>query len=224
MWKEIIELWKSDNLLQQAYNQSFEMLELAQEMFRSALECLRKKDREIDEETRKKDKIVNSFERDVRRKVLTHLSVRGATIELPAGLVLVTIIIDIERIGDYIKNILDLGVMHKPDIEGTKYEKTVEETEKAVDALFTNTLESIKSNDDSIALKLMEESRSITKKCDRMINHFIKNKGDGLGSNDAVYLALYFRYLKRISAHLRNMASSVVNPFDRIGYKFKKKK
>ena len=33
--------------------------------------------------------------------------------------------------------------------------------------------------------------------------------------------ALYIRFLKRISAHLMNIASSVVNPFDRIGFREK---
>ena len=31
-------------------------------------------------------------------------------------------------------------------------------------------------------------------------------------------VALYSRYLKRIAAHSRNLISSVVNPFERIGY------
>jgi len=221
MWKEIIQLLKTDNLLEQAYNQAFEMLEIAHEMFKSALECLRRTDREIDVETRKKDKIVNAFERDVRRKILTHLSVRGSTSELPAGLVLVTIIVDIERIGDYVKNILDLAELHIPKIEGTKYINKVEGMENAVETLFSNTIISIKNSDDEMALRLMEESRKIGKKCDNMIDQLIKDKVDNLLTNDAVYLALYFRYLKRINAHLRNMASSVVNPFDRIGYKFK---
>ena len=37
--------------------------------------------------------------------------------------------------------------------------------------------------------------------------------------NEAVTTALYVRFLKRISAHLMNIASSVVNPFDRIGFR-----
>ena len=37
--------------------------------------------------------------------------------------------------------------------------------------------------------------------------------------NEAVSTALYVRFLKRISAHLMNIASSVVNPFDRIGFR-----
>lgn len=32
-------------------------------------------------------------------------------------------------------------------------------------------------------------------------------------------LALTIRFVKRIGAHLSNLASSVVNPFDRIGFR-----
>ena len=32
-------------------------------------------------------------------------------------------------------------------------------------------------------------------------------------------VALYVRYLKRVGAHLLNILSSVVSPFERIGYR-----
>ena len=40
----------------------------------------------------------------------------------------------------------------------------------------------------------------------------------------AVTVALYLRYLKRVSAHLKNVATSVVNPYHRIGFREKKSK
>ena len=40
-----------------------------------------------------------------------------------------------------------------------------------------------------------------------------------ISSREAVIAALASRYTKRISAHLSNLASSVVNPFDRIGFR-----
>ena len=40
-----------------------------------------------------------------------------------------------------------------------------------------------------------------------------------MSSGDAVAVALYVRYLKRVAAHLLNILSSVVNPFERIGYR-----
>jgi phosphate uptake regulator len=42
---------------------------------------------------------------------------------------------------------------------------------------------------------------------------------DKLDKPEAVTLALYVRYLKRVGAHLNNIASSIVNPFPRIGFK-----
>jgi hypothetical protein len=37
--------------------------------------------------------------------------------------------------------------------------------------------------------------------------------------NQSTALALYFRQLKRINSHLGDVATAVVNPFDRIGFK-----
>ena len=39
----------------------------------------------------------------------------------------------------------------------------------------------------------------------------------------AATLAIYLRYLKRVSAHLKNVATSVVNPYHRIGFREKEK-
>ena len=57
--------------------------------------------------------MINAYEREVRRKVFTHLAVTGER-DLHAGLVLVSVVIDIERIGDYTKNIVELA-LHHPD-------------------------------------------------------------------------------------------------------------
>ncbi len=40
-------------------------------------------------------------------------------------------------------------------------------------------------------------------------------------SGHAVTVALDLRYLKRVSAHLKNVATSVVNPYHRIGFREK---
>jgi hypothetical protein len=37
----------------------------------------------------------------------------------------------------------------------------------------------------------------------------------------AVTVAIYLRFLKRVSAHLKNVATSVVNPYYRIGFREK---
>jgi hypothetical protein len=40
-----------------------------------------------------------------------------------------------------------------------------------------------------------------------------------MGQAQTAVVALYVRYLKRVGAHLLKILSSVVNPFERIGYR-----
>jgi len=46
----------------------------------------------------------------------------------------------------------------------------------------------------------------------------IKEEDKNIPCGDAISLGLYFRWLKRINSHLRNITTSIVNPFDRIGF------
>ena len=56
-------------------------------------------------------------------------------------------------------------------------------------------------------------------KCDELLETLSKTEVPSLNSPESVSLALYVRYLKRITAHLRNILSGIVNPFERIGFR-----
>ena len=78
MWQELLKLWKSQSLLEEAWNQSYDMLNLCEQMFLEGIRVLRETNGgELNKELRKKDKTVNKYEREVRKKILTHLSVQG---------------------------------------------------------------------------------------------------------------------------------------------------
>ena len=112
MFKEIFELFKSDSLNEQALTECYEMLEIVREMYNESIKTLRHSDTtDIPIDIYKTDKKINEFERDVRRKVMTHLVVSGNK-DLGSGLILVSVVIDIERMGDYTKNIYDLAIQH----------------------------------------------------------------------------------------------------------------
>ena len=103
MWRQLMKMWKAHDLLDQSWQQSSRMLDITSEMFIEAIEVLKSgENKTLKRDVHNKDQIVNEYMQDVRRKVLTHCSVQGPQ-ELPAGLVLVSIIIDLERIGDYTK-------------------------------------------------------------------------------------------------------------------------
>jgi len=58
--------------------------------------------------------------------------------------------------------------------------------------------------------------RDVTEKTDGLIIHIMDSKD--LSVRDAVVYALFSRYLKRISAHLANILTTVINPFHEVGY------
>ena len=59
---------------------------------------------------------------------------------------------------------------------------------------------------------------NISKQSDAITNDIIAGKISDLEIGTASAVGLYARYLKRISAHSRNLISSIVNPFENIGY------
>ena len=224
MWNEIKNLWTSDNLLNEAWGLTYEAINIDAEMFNDAVGALwgeNKKDTQ--KLIFKKDKLINKYERDIRRKVITHLTVQGNE-SIAAGLVLSTVIVDVERIGDYVKNIVDLTEMHPQVLVAGAYTEILHDIEKAIKKMFAKAPECIEEGDEDTALDIYSETKEIGQACDKYIKNLISDNTEGLTTASVAVLVLYFRYLKRINAHLRNMISSVINPYDRIGFKPKKNK
>jgi phosphate transport system protein len=219
MFKQFFELFRKDNLLQQAYDRSLEMLEADREMFLAAASSLREHDdARIELDIYAKDQLINAYEREVRRKVLTHLALTSSQ-SIAAGLALVSIVIDIERIGDLTKNIVDLALNHPGKLTCGTLEEDIRKIETTVKTMFTLLIEALPNGDEGKAKEVMSEHWWIARRSDEILNVLIKRNEPDLVWNEAVATALYVRFLKRISAHLMNIASSVVNPFDRIGFR-----
>ncbi len=219
MFKQIFEIFKSDSLFEQALSECHEMLDIDLTMFSASINSLRKSDSsKIDIDIFAMDKKINEFERDVRRKVMTHLAVGGKE-DIGSGLVLVSVVIDIERIGDYTKNIYDLAVNHPKILKGGSAEKRLTEIEEISFKLFEDTIEAFKNQDIEKARGLMGfYKEKISSQSDAITHDVILGNIDDLDIGSASAVALYARYLKRIAAHSRNLISSVVNPFEKIGY------
>ncbi len=222
MFKKWLAIFKKDTLMDRAYQRSFEMLDITLEMFREARESLRnREDNEIDLKIKDKDKEVNRYEREVRRWVFKHLAVQGTT-DLPTGLALVSIIIDIERIGDYTKNMVELAVDHPGKLHGGQFEGDLRKIEEAVQDHFITTKKCFVDGDAALALALLEKYAWVNDVCDDRARDVVQEKDPEIRPGDAASMALYFRFLKRVNSHLRNITTSVVNPFDRIGFNPKK--
>ena len=219
MFKQIFEIFKSDSLYEQALIECHEMLDIDLTMFTESIKSLRKSDStEIKIDIFAMDKKINEFERDVRRKVMTHLAIGGKE-DIGSGLILVSVVIDIERIGDYTKNIYDLAINHPKKLHGGSLESRIDQIEKTVFNLFEESIYAFKNQDIEQARLLMGQyKKDISNQADEITNEIVMGEISDLDIGSASAIGLYSRYLKRIAAHSRNIISSVVNPFERIGY------
>jgi phosphate transport system protein len=161
-------------------------------------------------EIKSTDHRVNEGEREVRRELVIHASVVGA-IDTPAILIYMSIVKDIERIGDYAKNLLDLAR------DGASFAGRPRWVELA-----TEVSELIAEVADTFAERDPDRARAILSRGDKMLDEFDAGvsrlvRGEDQDP-DAVARALALRYLKRVVAHLTNVLSAVVMPIDRIDY------
>ena len=223
MWKELFSLASNNTLFVKAHEQAAEMLDTDWTMFQVSVESLRNSDTgEVEIDIYAKDKEVNRGERDIRRKIFTHLSVSGSS-NLSAGLALVTVVIDIERIGDYTKNIYDLACHHPQRLHAGSLEGKLKAAEEGISELFQNMIKSYKNDDVELARKVMlDYKEGLSAACEEISDSIVQGNANDLNAQDAGAVALYARFLKRIASHSRNIISGVVNPFPRIGYKEKK--
>lgn len=216
--KELLYMFRKKSGIDQIFDETNEILSKEYQMFCQVRKTLRESNQcETDIDIKREDKKINKFQMTARREIFTNLALSG-TKDLNAGLVLMCIITDVERIGDYFKNIVELAQVHPKKLKGGDKETEVKRIEKRTLQTFTLTIDAFKDRDEDKGREAMRIHPRVTGNIDRLILQLLKNKVGGLNPGEAVALALYLRFLKRINSHLTNIASSVVNPLERIGY------
>jgi phosphate uptake regulator len=218
-FREIFEIWRRDNSLRLALKESHEMLETTHRMFLESVSLLRDvATAEMTVNIYEEDQRINAYQIRVRRRVLRYLAVAGM-VDLVPGLVLTSIVIDIERIGDYTKNITELATTYPGKLNCGRLEQRVHDVERIVDELFGDARTVLESSDQLAARRLLDDCSRIRKESDQIIAELISEEDPSMGRAQTAVVALYVRYLKRVGAHLLNILSSVVSPFERIGYR-----
>ena len=223
VFKNLVNIWKSEDSLSQAWASSNEMLTLSHVMFTDAIEALRSGEKnKVIKSIKQRDTDINKYQRDIRKKVVTYYSISKDVTNLDSGLVLINMVVDIERIGDYTKNILDLAKHHPKKFVSEKISDDLRVVEKAVIERFGNTIKAVEEMDEEVAKELIKSYRSdLGKLSDNLVASSISGKLQIGEEHKASSMVLYARYLKRIGAHLKNITSVVVNPFESIGYNTK---
>ena len=221
VFKDLVTIWNSEDSLSQAWTSSNEMLQLSHEMFTDSITALRSGEKnKVIKSIKLRDEEINQYHRDIRKKVVTHYSVSKDVTNINSGLVLINMVVDIERVGDYTKNILDLAKYYPEKLKSEKISEDLRIIEQAVIERFQNTVKAVEEMDEIAAKELIKSYRSdLGKLSDNLVASSISGDLEIGEEHMASSMVLYARYLKRIGAHLKNITSVVINPFESIGYK-----
>lgn len=170
---------------------------------------------EVNPELRSTDQKVNQLEREIRRELVVHASVLGR-IETPAVLIYMSIVKDIERIGDYAKNLLDLA-LDGADFRNTPDAEEWRELEQRVSRYMADVGAAFGRRDAEASRPLLNTGGDMLGLFDRRVSALVRGEAGGR-NEQSVARALAYRYLKRVVAHLMNVLSAVVMPVDRLDY------
>lgn len=163
---------------------------------------------------RETDHRVNAAEREVRRELVVHASVQGGGVDLPATLVYMSIVKDIERIGDYAKNIFDLAA-EGADFSGADDFPAIVAHRDRVSSMISEVGQIFAERDAERARALITEGDQLLDEYDAIVDALVHSEEP---SRYGVPRALFHRHLKRIVAHLLNVLSAVVMPVDQLDY------
>ena len=215
MFKKIFNTWRREGLLNQALDATENMFLLASHNFDIATDELVNNLDVNRADIYANDQKINANEKNVRRKVLEHLTLNPKQ-DTTHALILITVVKDLERIGDYIKNIVELAYQYPKPLPDDKYTRELITIRNNLGIHLKDALGIFKVGDKDKAQTFYLYYREVTKKTDALLIHIL---GDSkLKVREAVIYALFARYLKRISAHLANILTTVINPFHLGGY------
>lgn len=138
--------------------------------------------------------------------------------DLTSSLILITVVKDLERIGDYIKNIFELSYHYSRPLPKNTYSEVLIDLTAQMSSVLKDSLRVFRSADTETAKNYYIFYRKVTKKTDHLIEALLEDKE--ISIREAVVYALFSRFIKRIAAHLANVLTTVINPFHQVGYGF----
>jgi phosphate uptake regulator len=158
---------------------------------------------------------VNRGERRLRKQLAAY-AVAGTQADAMYALQFMSLVKDVERIGDYAKNLAELPELTDEAVPAEHpVVKELQGIAAEVLKLCRATIEAIVAGDTERAHELTRDGRKTAKDCDGVVK--------GCASSDltaglAVRLAVGARFYKRIAAHQLNILSSLIMPLHKLDY------
>ena len=217
MLKELLSIFRGDDPLGRMANDFSAMLGLAREMTVTAGGACFEQRLSTEGRTAlyKQDVEVNKLERKIRKAVIAHLSIAANISDLPYCLLLMSLVKDVERIGDYAKNLAEVPDYHPDPLSATEVHAALLAVRQVVEKSFGETMQVFSNCDRDRALELIRDGKGVAEQCEALI-HQVAAGTQNAATTTALVLAI--RYYKRIGGHLLNVLSSVVMPLHKLDY------
>jgi len=159
------------------------------------------------------DRRINRAEQRIRREIMTFASHHGPA-EFPTCLVLMSLVKDAERIGDYAKNVFQLAERIPIPPTGTHRETLIQLKDRILE-LMSVCRQALDTHSKELAVKVIREAHEIQSACENEVRQLVRI--DAPTELASAYVLAY-RYFKRASGHTSNVASSVVEPLDKLDF------
>lgn len=161
----------------------------------------------------KTDQRINRLEQQIRRELVVHMTVREKA-EIGTCLKFMSLVKDAERIGDYGKNILDMGQQCR-DFVGDPMSEDMVQLKDRVSRLLAKMRNLFEAQSPEQARRFIDDAHAVLRHCDRKVADLVR---DASISRRPVVAALLYRYIKRVMAHSMNIVTSIVVPLDKLDY------
>lgn len=218
MLKELLSLFRADDPIARMAADFSKMVDLSQGLTTRAGHVLFQEGtsaaREL-EEISKQDVEINKLERRIRKQLIAHLILTRDRSDVIYCLLLMSLVKDVERLGDYAKNVSEIrsdGGAPVPDDENGS---AIREIRGAVEATYASVNSVFATSDSRAAAQLIQEGREVNRRCDNLIKRVAGSSYDAATTTTLVLAA---RYYKRIESHLLNILSGVVMPLHKVDY------
>ena len=215
--RELLSIFRSNEPLSAMSKNFTQMLKLTNDMTVQAGDIFfgTQTDPEVRTQIYEADVQVNKLQRTIRRQVITHLSIHENTPSLPYCLLLMSLVKDVERLGDYAKNLSDAIALYGDALPDDAIVRELREIRSGVEGLSAAAAEVFVTSDRERALELTRHGRELTHRCEALLRQIAQSDYD---ASRTAAVALATRYYKRIGGHVLNVLSSATMPLHKLDY------
>ncbi len=210
--KLLFDALTKSNELKQIYTKIEKMSIDCENAFKFAWKSFAEKNPDVAREVIDKDDVIDLDEIKIREDIARYLALTfPPTADIQSALVLSNLVINYERIGDYCNGIASVLSFYPAKLEKDEYFENIDLMRQTIEKQFVLVRESFKQENISVAKNIVNSYEGIKLLHSNLINKLSQTKN--IEVNKAIVYAVMGIYLRRISAHLKNIITGILKPY-----------